>query len=454
MRLSEQKRRLSSQKITTRIMVLEDAWAHADGTFTPDAGSITPALTHPDQEDDWIRQRQQVATPGREALTTRVNATVGDITWTSVDAAGTDTAPAETASGTPDQQEVILRSLMLQDLAKRLTREWIVQGIIATLPYRRDTDPPETPPRIGRVTGYIQPLYEDDLDQPVGLFQVKRIPWQDGSPYWVRVYDWSESLPGECVLHQWEGLREPHGIETPPTAAPQIVIRPVVTMLDPTNDGVIISDWVAAIPKMLGVMSTELHLTRNEEFSGHPIPVFDNASDVPVISPSVPVRVQPGGSFQFAQPGNLDPLRERLNDKRQDLGRALHLPSHTVGASTRSGESIREENITFFNQAQSDAHVISQHLTEVTHALAAAGHPVDPHEVTVIPNREYIQQVIIQTTLEALRAGAIPVEAAAREIEPFLYVWTRSDLDAWLETRAAGIGSPEDIAQALNEALA
>ncbi len=248
-----------------------------------------------------------------------------------------------------------MRSLELNQLGMRLVKEWQIRGVIAPLPFQPES---EDEPKMGRVTGYLHPLFDPtNLDEMTGLLQVKELPkrmlktgkMSDKGSYWVRLYDWSpkaldeyhakngseeewmgeENRAHQCLLTEWEDLRDLKAAKVgKATIEEELHLRPVVTSLDPNDDGYVTSPFMAAIPFMRAVMVSEMYLERNEECVGHPIGVFgQNAPRVDRLHPGVLIE----GDFKWAQPGNLDVLSVRLDSKRQNLARVMGLPAHKIG---------------------------------------------------------------------------------------------------------------------------
>lgn len=445
-----------------------DAWKHAESKYEPYPGEITPQLINEYQIQDWARATRKIASPGASVLSDRAGIAIGSVSWNLIE---NENEPFETLEGEDRQErdDRIIESLELPQLARRLVREWIVRGVMASLPYQL---PHEKTPRIGRVTGYLEPLFDpDNLDMLVGLLQIKKIPGKTGhsfmrnGSYWIRIYDWSyEALEeakikdaekeSRCVLTEWVDIANLKAAKPGKASRLQeVTLRPVVTHLDPNDEGEICSDFMLAVPFMRGVLASDIGLERGEELAGYPIPVFENAGRVDAVSAAIPIEVQPGGKFYWAEPGNLDVLEKRLEGKRSNLARVMSLPAHKVGAQVRSAETIREENVKFFNKAQEDATEIAEHLTRLLASLSAVGLPLSPHDVVVAPNRDYIRESIIGLALEALKVGAIPVEAAAKEIQPFFLNWKKEDMDDWLTTRELA-GTPEEVINSINEQIA
>lgn len=437
---------LRAKAIQTRIAEAEEAWEWARGVYSPAAGTITPSLAGPEHAADYERLVRLVKSVGERALHIKVSAAVGNVTWgDDTPAEGEDPAAFAARKAQLDDQMVPLR---LEENARKIAEQWNVDGIIAAHAYlSRQTNQP----RLARLTGYLEPyLNPRDMDEVQGLYQAKSaLDGHGQTRWWVRVYDWTDTPGGLCTIREWRDLRSPVELGRPPDEETPGAQRPAVRVGPATPEGLIMSRFLTAIPLMRAVMATEMALERGRELAAWPIPVFKNAVEVSVVSPAVPVQVADDGDFYFAQPGNLDQLQARLDDRLRRFGQDMNLPAVQIGAN-RSGESIREEALAFYNDARGDAALLSDFLTEAVERYAEVS-DVEPVPVGVSPNMEYIREQIIQSVVLLVDKGLLPRAVAMREVQPFFPTFSDDELQKAIDA-AESFVTPEDALAALGEA--
>lgn len=437
---------LRAKSVETRIQESQEAWEWARGVYVPPAGVLTPRLTGPEHTEDYARISRLVKSVGERALNIKTTAAVGNVTWGDDTPSGNE--DAEAFKRRKAELDDTLRPLRLEENARKLAEQWNVDGVMAVHAY---LDRETNRPKLSRLTGYLEPyLHPRNMDEVQGLYQAKsRLTSQGHTRWWVRVYDWSDS--GEtCVIREWRDLMNPTALATTPDDEFTGAQIPAVRIGPTTQDGLVMSRFLASLPLMRAVMAVELSLERARELAAWPIPVFKNATEVTVVSPAVPVQVSEDGDFFFAEPGNLDALQQRLDDRLRRFTQDMCLPSAIVGAN-RSGESLREESLAFYNDARSDAAVLSELLTEGLERYATIADGVKAVPVGVSPNMEYIREQMLAGVALMLDKGLLPRPVAMREIQPFFPTFSDDELQRAIKEAKAFV-TPEDALRALGDA--
>ncbi len=397
--------RLLQHAVITRIAEHEEAWEWAQGVYEPPAGAFTPPpSSSPESLAAWERAKKRVRAYGPRIISTLVNAAVGDVNW----------------GGESDKLDELLDLAGLERLARDLARDYYVSGVAAAYAYVSEG---EERPTIGRLGGYIEPyVHPMDADRVTGLYQAKSYLSQDGRRWWVRVWDLEDN-----EVREWRELMDPTELGRPPDAVLS-GLTPRFAFYDRLPDGLPTSPFYWAIPMMRDLMASELFLARIEEYAAYPLPVFGGQTEPQEIAPGLPVQ----GEFAWAQPGSLAELRAQREVKLERLRDGLALPGGFLGNDSPSGEALREANQRFFQQATATAKALSGLLTDLAADLARlAG--FEPVPVVVLPNRDYIREQTMDAVMRLYQAGVIPLEVAAREIQPFFGTWSDEELNAWLE---------------------
>lgn len=427
---------LRAKQVHTRIGEWSLAWEFARGTYHPADGEITPLLAGDEHARDWQRLSRLVKAVGERALHLKTTAAVGSVSWGDPTQRGAVTDAAFSTAKTQNDEAV--SRLRLAANAHRLAEQWLVDGLIAVHAYRNARDEP----RLARLTGYLEPyLSWDDMDELEGLYQTKfRLNAHGHKKWWVRIYDWT----GETTtIREWHDLNDPLEFSRRESATLEGVQRPIVRIGPTTEEGLVISRFLSSLSLMRGVMATDLRLERVEEFASYPVPVVIGDAELSVISPAVPIRIHDNGDFKFVDPGGLVALRARLQEKLSRFELEMNLPSGSFGAS-QSGESIREMNLVFFQDAQSDANLLSEFLTEALASYAEVADDVTPVPVSVTENLAYIRDRIMDSTLRLLTANVIPFAVAVREIQRFVPTFSEAEMHQFVQEQTARI-TPADF---------
>ncbi len=411
--------RLQLHAVATRIAEHEEAWEMAQGLFEPAPGFLTPPLgPSPESREAWARALRRVRAYGPRVVSTLVNAAVGDVNW------GGQSKRLDEAIG----EQGLIR------LVRNLARDYYVAGVAAGYAYQPETGPP----RIGRLTGYIEPYtHPMDADVVTGLYQAKTVTTRRGIRYWVRVWDIEDGQ-----VREWRELQTPTDLGYPPDRVLE-GLTPRFAFYDLTPEGLPWSPFFWAVPMLRDLMASELFLARVEEYAAYPVPRFGPETEVQQIAPGLPVQ----GEFEWSAPGSLAELREQRAVKLERLRDAMALPGGFLGNDSPSGEALKEANRRFYQEAKSTARVLSELLTDLVADLAALV-GAEPVEVVVLPNRDYIRDQVIQGVLVLYEKGVIPLAVAAREVQPYLPTWSDEELNRWLEANK-DVVTPDVLARVL-----
>jgi len=411
--------RLQLHAVATRISEFEEAWEIAQGLFEPAPGFLTPPLGNaPESREAWARALRRVRAYGPRVLATLVNAAVGDVNW----------------GGQSKKLDELIDEQDLLRLARQMARDYYVGGVAAGYAYQ----PEKGPPRIGRITGYIEPYTSPmDADVVTGLYQAKQVNTTAGLRYWVRVWDLAV-----FQVREWQGLYSPTDLARPPTRVLE-GLTPRFAFYDLTPEGLAWSPFLWAVPLFRDLMASELFLARVEEYAAYPIPRFGADTEPQQIAPGLPVQ----GEFEWSAPGSLTELREQRDVKLERLRDAMALPGGFLGNDSPSGEALREANIRFYQEAQATAKTLSTLLTDLVADLAEIV-GAEPVEVVVLPNRDYIREQVVSNAVLLYEKGLIPLAVAAREIQPFVPTWSDEELNEWIEANK-DVVTPGDVARLL-----
>ena len=412
--------RLQIHAVATRIEEeYAEAWEIAQGLYEPDQGFITPRPSSaPESLEAWNRALRRVRAHGPRVLATLVNAAVGDVNW----------------GGQSKKLDELIDEQGLLRLARQMARDYYVGGVAAGYAYQ----PEKSPPRIGRITGYIEPYTSPmDADVVTGLYQAKQVITQSGTRYWVRVWDLEDGQ-----VREWRELFNPTDLAKPPDRVLE-GLTPRFAFYDLTPEGLAWSPFYWAIPLFRDLLATELYLARVEELTAYPIPRFGADTEPQQIAPGLPVQ----GEFEWVTPGSLAELREQRSVKLERLRDAMALPGGFLGNDSPSGEALREANIRFYQEAQATAKALSTLLTDLVADLAKIV-GAEPVEVVVLPNRDYIREQVVSNAVLLYEKGLIPLAVAAREVQPFVPTWSDEELNQWLEANK-DVVTPGDVARLL-----
>jgi hypothetical protein len=431
--------------VLTRIQETTDAIDMSHGLYTPKDGLLLPIPANRPRQEAHDRAKEQMQTLGTRIMETKMGAVLGEVTW----------------GGDSDTLDDALTDFDLRSLARRLLSGYIVTGITGGFAHLDEADEP----RISRLGGYIEPVtHPDDVDRVIGLYQAWQITRESreettsGSDtsfsgfgrvrrvlarWMVRVYDWSESAEGECVMRQWDNLADPTNLGGAPNALVENHPRPRYRIRTISQDGLALGELTTALPQLHALWATEARLTLSEELSAFPmlaafgdITIPEDKTQAPVVGPSEVWTGGQGSSLTWTQPGNLQELRDQRTLRLERIRDDLALPGGFLGRDSPSGEALREANVRFRQNAEGYARDISGLLTELVEDFAPLV-DAQPAEAVVIPSQAYDEPARVQTILSLFREGLIPLQVAAANLQVFFPTWSDDDLNAWVEQQTA-----------------
>jgi hypothetical protein len=432
--------------VLTRIQETTDAIDLSHGLYTPKDGLLLPIAANRPRQEAHDRAKTQLQTLGTRIMETKSGAVMGEVTW----------------GGDNDNLDDALTNLDIRSLARRLLHGYVVTGITGGYAHQDETNEP----RISRMGGYIEPVtHPDDVDRIIGLYQAWQIaresrdtstPGSDTSfsavgrvrrilaRWMVRVYDWSESADGECIMRQWDNLTDPTSMAGEPDDLVENHPRPRYRVRTISQDGLALGEIATALPQLHALWATEARLTLSEELSAFPmLSAFGgvnvggrDGTDAPVVGPSEVWTGSADSKLEWTQPGNLHELREQRILRLERIRDDLSLPGGFLGRDSPSGEALREANVRFRQNADAYARDISGLLTELVEDYAALI-GVEPAEVSVIPSQAYDEPARVLTIVSLYREGLLPLDVAARSLQVFFPTWSDDELNAWVEQQMA-----------------
>ena len=417
--------------------------AHAYGKWRARNGEITPLLAGTAEYiEDYERLSSLVTSSAPSVLKAKRSAAVGEVTWGD-----------ELDSTANKQSNERIEELDLQTLANELCDAWTVERIAAVHAY---TDA-EGVARLTKLGGYLEPLYNADIDEYDGLYQCQMLSKGGGYYYRVNIYDWSETLAPFCLLRQWDELHAPDALGNRPdrvlgeNAESGFVLRPALATGSRDVEGLVQSPMLMALPQFKSIMATEMRLERLEEFFAYPILAGKGVINPGIAAPNSFWELEESGdliALQFNE--SFEALQNRLDSKHKRIARDLSLPSYVLSGANRSAKSIMEENISFYNEAKSDAATLSSLLTEALELYSMMPNAnLTPVPVAVLPNLSYMVETLVQGALAAVKEGVLPKWAAFREIEgALLHTLSTEEVAEVMEELKSGV-SDEALSQLL-----
>ena len=385
--------------------------------------NLLPKPTDVAGQDAFNRLQRQVQSAGPRALRAKLDAAIGTINW---------------GGDNPNQIDAKLSALELDALAEKLATDALITGIAAVI---ASTPIDGQPAEISRLSGYLEPILKPgNVDRITGLFQC----WQElqgNKPVWiVRVYDFDE-----LEMREWRNLGHPGALAgTPTITANASMPRVFVPYMD--DDGLVLGEFVIALPRLKALYATEFRLLRVEELAAFPRLLLKG--DVKVENAGSPASIlrasKDGGDAKFLEPGNMEQLRHQRSSRREDLRDDLALPGGFLGNDSPSGEALREANTRYYQASRKLAQQISRLLSNVVRDYSVLEDVTDPPNVVVNPNYEFMRDLVVQNTLALHGAGLIPLAIATREIQVFFPGWADEDMEAFIASRE-GVVDPASV---------
>jgi hypothetical protein len=409
------------QNLLTRIQEHETARNWAMGRWDGLDKSRDALMPRPiDQagRDAWDRLMRQLQSAGPRALSARLDAAIGSVTW-----GGDD----------PQNIDSRLAALDLDALAERLAVDVCVTGIAAVIASQAVEG---GEPKLTRLSGYLEPITApENVDELAGLYQTWQTMKRGKLVYTVRVYDF-EALE----MREWSSLSSPMQLGKNPDVIIANASMPRV-LVPRMDDGLVLGEFVTALPRLKALYATEFRLLRVEEIAAFPRLFL--RGEVKVENPGSPASIMRGASdgsdAKFLEPGNMEQLRDQRQSRREDLRDELSLPGGFAGNDTPSGEALRELNTRYYQSARKLAQNISRLLSQVIQDFAVLSDmPADQAPpVQISPNYEFMRELISSTVLAEFQSGLLPLAVACRELQVFHPTWTDEELEAFVASKSA-----------------
>lgn len=436
--IAELVKRHQLASLQDRIRENDDALDLARGLWTPRDNELLPAPINTSRRRAWDRALRQMQSLGPRVIETKVNAIIGDITW----------------GGEDDNLDELLDALDIRGLASNLLTSYIATGVAAAYVYEGD----DGTPRVTRLGGYVEPYTDpDDVDRVVGLFQAWQVVREHKTTstnafsdtaqartvgkWMVRVYDWSESPEGECVMRQWDDLHAPYALAGSP-ASELVIPRPRFILRNLSQEGLPVGELVACMPQFKALWATEARMTTSEEMSAFPMmkALGDVDAEDFTVGPSEIVTGAKDAVVEWMSPGSLQELREQRLLRIERLTADLALPTSFGTTQAVSAESARERNIQFRQNTAGYARDLTKLLSDLVgndYVLALGGR--EPIEVAVLPSMEYDEVQRTQNVVTLYREGLIPLRVAAGAVQAFFPTWSDEDFNTFVEEQTSTV---------------
>jgi hypothetical protein len=411
---------LALDTITTNATREAEIYGLVDGDHASTIAALTRVLPPPDARDvtaqaEFGRILQLVETIAPEVVGVITNMTVGDVNWGKADT----------------KKDVMLRKLNLNMTARTLTQRLLVSGFAAAWSY----DNLDRTRVLEPLGGYLMPLTDEwSTSRVTGIFQTAISADARKQNIWrTRIYDLETDNNGICEMREWRNLKNPAEIGRPPDDEAR-VFTPAYAMTMLGHDGLTRGAIMQAAPFILNEAVMQVYLSRVTRRAGYPLTVLKGAYDKSSnVGPGGVIIFQdPTGSVDRVPPGDLTQLQTEHDRTIERLKRVLSLPGNFRSAGQApSGEAIREANLTAFQNCSSLADLVTSIIQKPVNDFLGETQ-TSATQITVTPNRETMRTETINNILESRKIGVIPLDVAAREIQPFFETWEDDKLEAWI----------------------
>lgn len=380
---------------------------------------VLPPLNASDNSavNEFNRILELVETIAPEVVGIISSMTVGDVNWGKADTT----------------KDTMLRKLNLNMTARTLAQRLLVSGFAAAWTYQTKNGKRFLEP----LGGYLMPLTAEwSATRVTGIFQAEVSADARKKNLWrTRIYDLEETpSEGMCIMREWRDLKTPAAVGRPPDAELK-VFTPAHAMTMLGRDGMTRGAIRQALPFILNEAVMQVYLSRVTRRAGFPLTVLKGAFDQKAsnIGPGGVVSFQdPTGSVERLPPGDLTQLQAEHDRTIERLKRVLSLPGNFRSAGQApSGEAIREANLTAFQNCSSLADLVTSIMQKPVNDFLGENEK-NATIITVTPNRETMRTDAINNILNARKANVIPLDVAAREIQPFFETWEDDKLEAWI----------------------
>lgn len=391
---------------------------------------LLPPTEGSEGENALRRLGAQVNSIGPRVLGVKRNGAIGDITW-----GGDDTRTDE-----------LLRDANLQEMAERLFERLFGYGIAAAAAI----DDAERGPTLARLGGYVETILDPfDIDVVLGLFQVQAERLERGiTRYRVRVWDWSESDDGLAIVREWDDVRDP-SVLTGDGETSDDVFRPHWHVMGVAPNGKPWGEFQQALPTVFAEWASQVRGDRAEESTAFPLmKIKGEVVGADKRGPSRVVEVDLNGDVAYLLPGDLTQMHAHHDRKLERLREDLSLPGGALGATTPSGEALREANQKFIASSRAYANALSAILTGASRDYLSLLGITSDVQVSVDINREFEKNERVRFVIDLYREGLVPIDAAVRSVSAYMPTWSDAEVEEFIAQQSARV-TPDMLRAAL-----
>lgn len=390
-------------------------WADGKAQFAQD--ELVPQPTDEESLKAWERFTRQVQNLAPRAIAFKKSSAVGVVNWGDDDPGNIDSR---------------LEDMNLHGLAERLLKNLVALGIAGVIPHV----PEVGQPRLQRLGGYIEPLYnEDDREEPSAWFQVT--DEMDGKSFRLRIYEPNPADPILGTVTEWRNQRNAYTVGNPPSAVHENVFMPAVVMVDTDQAGMPIGELEQALPLLKSEVAQQIKNLRATDT--HTWPVRWAAGDWDITETlsagDVLVAGDPSSKIGIIDPPNLEMLFTHHDRILERIRGDLKLPISSISTGNfPSGEALEQANAISIAQASRYASHLSELLTQGVERFAVAlGMTADdaPH-VSVTIDTEQSRRVVSDQVRNDWREGLISFRVAVNTISQFYKDWKPKDIEAFI----------------------
>ena len=386
-------------------------------------GELLPPTEGDEGQQALSRIGRQVNSIGPRVLTTKRNGAIGNINW----------------GGKNARADELLRGLNLEDIANRVFDRLFAFGIAAVAAIETDAGP-----QLARLGGHIEPVLDPfDIDTVLGLIQVQAERKSDGhgSHYRVRLWDFSDETP---TLREWDRITDASTLRDTAEIVP-VAFAPRFAIMQVGPDGLPLGEFQQSLPTVKAEWASQVRGDRVEESTAFPLmKIKGQVQGSELRGPTRMIEVDlEGGDVAYLLPGDLTQMHSHHDRKLERLREDLSLPGGSLGASTPSGEALREANQKFIASSRSYATAVQTIISGGAADYLSLNGVNEDIPVSVDINREYEKAQRIESVIELHQAGLLPLDAAVRSVSVYLPEWSDEMVEAFIARDAQGIGSVE-----------
>lgn len=406
-----------------------DAYAEALDWATTDKptlnwATLLPPMTTIEGIEALQRYVKLAGGIGRDIYQERLWGTIGSVGW----------------AGTDPQVDDRLKALDLAGLARAAFTPLICGGIVGGVAYREsepaeDGERAEAGARVDILSGYLQPLSEDDNTADVwALYQCTTNP--DGKSYRVRVYDLEERQ-----LYEWSRLSAPYNLGLPPTNVTPLSYLPRFITAATDENGLPVGEFVQGLSLLRDEITKQVKLLRMEEATAFSLLVLSGPfEENGQLGPNGVLQSNdPSATATRLAPGDLAQMQAQHDRTLERIRRRFAGRARLTSGLRLSGEAIAEANQIALTAYSYYARILSQLLTDLV-ADYCALEGIEPVAVEVTVNRDAYRDARIAEVVNLYEKGLLSLDMALGEISKF-YSFTPDQIQAFLASRSTVTGA-------------